>query len=75
MDGREWIKYDCIWTGNESGRDTLALTEPKGLHSGTWEVTISINGDVVLREQIFISGNWNYWDPAGTLHTCYGTTE
>lgn len=75
MNGREWIKYDCIWTGNENGRDSVKLTEPKGLHSGTWELTIIVNGEILLSEQISISGNSDYWDPAGTLNSCYGTTD
>jgi hypothetical protein len=75
MDGNEWIRYDCAWSGNESGRDSVKLTEPKGLHSGSWELTISVNNETLLREQINISGNWDYWDPAGTLNSCYGTTD
>lgn len=75
MNGKEWIKYDCSWTGSENGRDSVKLTEPKGLHSGTWELTIVVNGTVLLSEQINVSGNWNYWDPAGTLNSCYGTTN
>jgi len=75
MNGREWIKYNCTWTGSENGRDSVKLTEPKGLHSGTWELTISVDSDVLLSEQINISGNWDYWDPAGTLNSCYGTTD
>jgi len=75
MGGNEWIKYDCTWNGSESGHDSVSLTEPKGLHSGTWEVTIIVNGQVLLSEQIYISGNWDYWDPAGTLNSCYGTTN
>ncbi len=75
MDGREWIKYDCTWTGNENGRESVKLTEPKGLHSGTWELTIIVDGNVLLNEQINVSGNGDYWDPAGTLNSCYGTTN
>jgi hypothetical protein len=75
MDGREWIKYDCTWTGSENGQESVKLTEPKGLHSGTWELTIIVDGDVLLNEQISVSGNWDYWDPAGTLNSCYGTTD
>lgn len=75
MDGREWIKYDCTWTGSENGRESIKLTEPKGLHSGTWELTIIVDGNVLLSEQINVSGSWDYWNPAGTLNSCYGTND
>lgn len=72
LNGKEWIKYDCIWTGAESGRDTVKLTEPQGLHSGEWELKIEVNGIILLTEQINLGGNWSYWDPAGTINNCYG---
>ena len=75
MNGKEWIKYDCTWTGNEDGRESVKLTEPKGLHSGTWKLTILVDENVLLNEQINVSGNWDYWDPAGTVKSCYGTTD
>ena len=75
MDEKEWIRYECSWNGSESGQDSVILSEPKGLHSGTWELTISVAGKTLLKEQIYISGNWDYWDPAGTLHNCYGKTD
>jgi hypothetical protein len=75
MNGNEWIKYDCIWTGQTNGHDAVTLTEPQGLHSGIWEVTIIVNGVILLQEQIKVTGNWTYWDPAGTLNNCYGKTD
>ncbi len=75
MDGKEWIRYECLWSGSENGRDSVKLTEPKGLHSGTWELTITVNDEILLREQINVSGNWDYWDPAGSINSCYGTTN
>lgn len=72
MGGREWVKYDCIWPGPERGADSVTLTEPQGLHSGTWEVTIAVNGLVLLREQVVVEGNWTYWSPAGEFAACYG---
>ena len=75
MNGREWIKYDCTWTKSENGRDSVELTEPKGLHSGTWQLSIMVDNTVLINEQINISGDWDYWDPAGTLTSCYGTTN
>jgi hypothetical protein len=72
MDGREWVRYDCLWPGPETGADEISLSEPGGLHSGTWEVTITVSNNVLLREQLVVAGNWNYWTPAGTFNTCYG---
>lgn len=72
MNGREWIRYACTWPGPTTGIDTVTLTEPKGLHSGIWEVTISVNGAVLLQEQIQVQGKWDYWDPAGSFNSCYG---
>lgn len=73
MDGREWVRYDCIWYGPETGVSTVELKEPDGLHSGTWEVTISVDDKVLLREQIIVEGNWDYWYPAGIIDKCFGT--
>lgn len=69
----EWTRYDCIWSGPTAGTENIALAAPSGLHSGTWEVTITVNETVVLREQLVIEGNWGLWDPPGLFTTCYGT--
>lgn len=71
MNGQEWVRYSCIWPGPQTGIDTVTLTEPKGLYSGTWEMTIIVNGQVLLEEQIQVEGDWTYWDPAGSFDTCY----
>lgn len=71
MDGKEWVRYQCTWPGPNSGTDFVTLREPGGLRSGDWEVTILVNGTVLLREQIQVQGNWTYWDPAGTRYSCY----
>lgn len=72
MDGNEWVRYDCTWSGAETGSADIDLTEPDGLHSGTWEVTITVDGVELLREQVVVEGNWNFWTPAGVFGTCYG---
>jgi hypothetical protein len=72
MNGLEWVRYDCTWPGPSSGIDELSLSEPDGLHSGTWEVTITIDDEVIMSEQVYIDGNWSYWEPAGVFDTCYG---
>lgn len=72
MNGNEWVRYNCAWQGPESGADTLKLTEPDGLHSGIWEISITLNDVTVFRETITVDGNWNYWYAAGTFNSCYG---
>jgi serine/threonine protein kinase len=72
MNGQTWIKYDCTWPGPASGIDEVTLKEPGGLHSGTWEVTIAVDGNVLLRERVMVEGNSTYWSPAGTFNSCYG---
>lgn len=72
MDGREWIHYECTWPGPVSGTDEVTLTEPQGLHSGEWQVIISIDGIPVMSESIYIDGDWDYWDPVGYFEGCYG---
>ena len=73
MDGREWVRYECSWPGPEDGlEEQVTLTEPDGLHSGEWVATISVDGDILLSERIWIEGDWDFWEPAGYFDTCYG---
>jgi hypothetical protein len=39
---------------------------------GVCEVSILLDGVTVLREQLTVSGNWQFWFPAGVFNTCYG---
>jgi len=71
-DGKEWARYSCNWDGPSSGTDLITLTEPAGLASGKWTMTISVEGIVIAEKTIEIKGNWEYWDPAGEFYTCYG---
>ena len=74
MDGQEWIRYSCTWTGPSSGHDVVKLTEPYGLHSGIWEMSIYVNGELLIQDSIHLTGNHTYWDPAGVVSgRCYGT--
>jgi len=75
LNGMEWIRYSCNWDGPSSGTEVLALREPKGLHSGTWEITIFVDNEVVLKDQITVTGDWTYWDPAGTVNACHGLVD
>jgi hypothetical protein len=70
--GVEWARYQCAWPGPESGLEQITLTEPNGLASGTWQVTITIDGVIVLQETLVVDGSWNYWSPAGFFGACYG---
>ena len=73
MSGNEWIRYTCAWDGPSSGTEILKLTEPEGLKSGVWEMTVTANDAVILKEQITVIGNWNYWSPAGVINACHST--
>ena len=70
--GVEWVRYQCAWFGPSSGVEQITLTEPSGLASGTWEVKITVDGEIVLQESLVVEGSWTYWDPAGFFGSCYG---
>ena len=70
---REWIRYTCNWDGPSSGTEVLRFTEPKGLASGTWTIRVTLDNVVLLEDEIVVVGNWDYWDPAGTINACHGT--
>ncbi len=73
MEGREWARYTCTWTGSSSGTETqVTLSEPDGLHSGLWQVRILIDDIELLNEEFEVLGNWTFWDPGGYFDTCYG---
>ena len=72
LDGREWVRYDCIWNGQRNGVEIVnPLSEPRGLASGKWEMVIRVDDTELLRETITVEGKWDYWSPAGVFHTCY----
>lgn len=70
--GEEWVRYQCTWPGPASGEDLVPITEPDGLRSGQWEVTIQVDGATVLQDGFIVEGDWSYWSPAGVFNTCYG---
>jgi serine/threonine protein kinase len=72
MDGQEWVRYECTWPGPSDGVYVGSLTEPGGLHSGTWQVEIYVDGWLRMKEQVYVAGNWTYWSSAGTFNTCTG---
>jgi|GEM_PF-3264084 len=68
----EWVRYDCIWPGPTDGTVEVTLTEPNGLYSGEWEMSIVVDGAVLLQEQFLVEGSWQAWYPAGVISTCFG---
>jgi hypothetical protein len=67
----DWVKYDCIWLGPAAGEDQVVFTGPQGFHSGTWEMTISIDDALLLQESFVVKGNNQDWSPMGTVSSCY----
>jgi hypothetical protein len=70
--GEEWVRYQCLWPGPSANVDEVPLTEPAGLRSGVWEVSILLDDVVIAQEQLTVTGNWTFWTPAGVFNTCYG---
>jgi hypothetical protein len=68
----EWVHYECTWPGPRDGVVEISLVEPLGLRSGSWTVTISVDGVELLSETIVVEGSWEYWNPPGAFNTCYG---
>jgi hypothetical protein len=65
-----WVEYSCVWDGPSEGVERISLTEEKGFRSGMWTMTIAVNGEEVMRQTIYIEGNWDYWAPAGEFDFC-----
>ena len=70
--GEEWVRYQCLWPGPSANVDEVPLTEPEGLRSGVWEVSILLDDVVIAQEQLTVTGNWTFWSPAGVFNSCYG---
>lgn len=68
MDGKEWIRYVCAWDGPVSGTESIRLSEPEKLHSGVWEMTVIVNDEILLKEQLVVVGNITLWTPVGTVN-------
>ncbi len=67
MEGEQWVRYDCVWGGPERGTYYLKLWDVDGLRSGTWVVTITIEGSGTFQSSVDIAGSYDFWDPAGHL--------
>ena len=66
----EWVKYDCIWPGPATGEGQIVFSEPRGFHSGNWEVSISVDGSLMVQESFVVQGNNQDWSPMGTTTSC-----
>jgi hypothetical protein len=65
-----WMKNDCIWPGPATGEQEVVVSEPKGFHAGSWEMTITVDDQVVLRELFVVQGANQAWDPPGIVNAC-----
>ncbi len=64
--GRMWIHFDCVWQGPQSGRWNLSLYDRNNdLTSGTWVLTIVVEGRVAGSASVEIAGNNDIWRPGG----------
>ncbi len=62
---QEWIRYNCMWRGPESGTFSVRLWDANGLRSGVWTMTILIDQTVAAQAKVSIEGAFDYFAPAG----------
>ncbi len=62
---QEWIRYNCMWRGPESGTFSVRLWDANGLRSGVWTLTILIDQTVTVQAKVSIEGAFDYFAPAG----------
>jgi hypothetical protein len=80
LGSRVWATFttnwdDCVYPNSSSpqpGMEAHTFTEPNGIASGVWTITVEINGEVLLQKNLTVLGNWNYFDPAGLFTSCSG---
>ena len=68
--GQEWVRYQCTWSGTENGVYETSLREPAGFRSGEWTIEVYVDGLLISQNTFSIEGNYDYWDPAGTIDKC-----
>ncbi len=65
-EGNEWAHYECVWQGPERGTWNLRLYDHTGyLRSGTWTLTITVEGETLVTGSLEVEGHSDYWNPAG----------
>ena len=63
--GEEWVRYECTWQGPANGVYYGRLYDMSGLTSGTWVITIQIEGAAPFKETVFVDGENVAWSPVG----------
>jgi serine/threonine protein kinase len=63
-----WVIYSCAWDGPTTGVERIHLWDTEvGLRSGEWKVKVTVNGEILLEESIFVQGNYNEFIPVSPL--------
>lgn len=66
-----WMTYDCTWDRSSAGQVSTRFYDNGGLAAGRWTVTMEVNDEIVLTEQLVIQGNEQYWDPWPPVYRCF----
>lgn len=74
-EGEEWAHYDCTWPGPSQGVEMVTLSEPDGLRAGQWRLVTRVDGEVVQEAEVTLTGNHDYWFPAGDFDSCFGKRQ
>ncbi len=73
VNGSLWARYDCTWNGSMNGTETrVTLTDPAGLDSGLWTLSIIVDDKVAMLQSFEVSGNRHNGDPPVYFDSCYG---
>lgn len=80
LGSRVWATYTTNWdecafpstSSTAPGIETHTFTEPDGIASGVWTISVEINGEVLLQKNLTVLGSWTYFAPAGTFVHCTG---
>lgn len=76
VNGSLWARYDCTWNGSMNGTETrVTLTDPAGLDSGFWTLTIIVDDKVALMQSFEVAGNRHNGDPPLYFTSCYGKSN
>jgi hypothetical protein len=80
LGSRVWATYSTYWddcaypsaSSPVAGVEAHTFSEPAGIASGIWTISVEINGEVLLQKNITVLGNWSAFDPAGNFDHCSG---
>jgi hypothetical protein len=63
------IDYPAVGVANaEQPTEAFRYAEPGGNHTGMLTLTVAVHDDVILQEETKGTGDWTFWDPAGTIN-------